>query len=196
MLFRGQLPELLHDDQTFQLDHLSLEKNHTQWHYTTPQSRNHLKAGRTVPLGDERFFWFGMSVAREMELRELKAETMLTASTPRSDSGRREEVFRKAIEGTECLCISLLPEARMRFQQGFLHFAFIVGPKGFPDYEGPYFGFPLGYPFLSQPLPDALEKLPICVNRLSVGSAIDIQLLSMWLPGTLREAFTFTGSTT
>jgi hypothetical protein len=44
-------------------------------------------------------------------------------------------------------------------------------------------------------LPEAIEKLPIFVNRLPVGSAIDIQLLSMWLLGTLREAFTFTGAT-
>jgi hypothetical protein len=29
-LFRGQSPQLLHDDKTFQLDHLSLEKNRTQ----------------------------------------------------------------------------------------------------------------------------------------------------------------------
>jgi hypothetical protein len=36
-----------------------------------------LKAGRTVPLGDERYFWFGMSVARETGLiREMVVDAV------------------------------------------------------------------------------------------------------------------------
>jgi hypothetical protein len=80
----------------------------------------------------------------------------------------------------------------MRFQEGFLHFAFIAGPKGFPLYQGHKLGLPFRSPFLSKLLPEALERLPARAHRLSLGSKIDIQLVSMWLPGSLRVPFSFT----
>jgi hypothetical protein len=190
--FRGQPLRPLHNDQAFQLDHVSLEKDRTQFHFTTPKSKDHLHRWPTYPLGGGRFLWCGMSVARESELREVKAETIVTSYVPPSDSRRRLAVFKQAQDSAESPWVSLHPEARSRFQEGFLHFAFIVGPKEFPPYEGHQLGFPFGSPFLSKPLlPDMLEKLPVRQHRLSLGSLIDMQIVTMWLPGTLRVPFSF-----
>ena len=136
-----------------------------------------------------------MSVARETELRELKAETLVTAYAPASDSRRRADVFIQARDGAEFPCVSLHPEARSRFQGGFLHFVFIVGPKGFPDYDGANLAFSFGSPLLPEPLPDALEQLPYRPYRLSLGSVLDIQIVSMWLPGSLGLPYTLTWPT-
>lgn len=193
---RGQPLRPLHNDQAFQLDHVSLEKARKQYHFTTPKSKDHLGHWPTHPLGGERVLWCGMSVARESELREVKAETIVTAYAPRSHSRQRVEVFQQAREGAEFPWVSLHPEARSRFQEGFLHFVFIVGPKKFQPYEGHQLGFPFGSPFLSKPLlPEVLEGLPLRHHRLSLGSSIDIQIVTMWLPGTLKRLFSFSGAT-
>jgi hypothetical protein len=194
--FRGQPPRHRHDDPAFPVDHVSLEKDRTQSHFTTPRSKDHLRHWPTYPLEGGRFLWFGMSVARETAMRELKRETIVTTYTPPSDSRRRVEVFHQAQNDAEHLWASLHPEARSRFEEGFFHFAVMVGPKEFPLYEGNQLDFPFGSPFLSEPLlPEALEQLPIRHHRLSLGSSIDIQIVTMWLPGTLRVPFSFNGAT-
>ncbi len=193
--FRRHPSHPLHD-QAFQVDHLSLEKDRTQFHLTEPKSKGHLRGWPTYPLGDGRVLWCGMSVARETALRELKAETLVISDAPPSDSRRRSAVFLQAREGAEFLWVSLHPEARRHFQEGFLHFAFIVGLQEFPPYEGDQLGFPFDSPDLSQPLlPGVLEGLPLCHHRLSLGSSVDIQIVTMWLPGTLRALFNFNGAT-
>jgi hypothetical protein len=197
--FRGRPLHPLHDDQAFQVDHISLEKDRTQFHFTKPkpaERKDRLRHWYTYPLGEGRVLWCGMSVAHESDLREVKAETIVTTNTPPSDSRRRVDAFFQTREGAEFPWVSLHPEARSRFQEGFLHFAFIVGPKEFPPYEGNQLGCPFGSPFLSKPLlPDVLEKLPIRQDRLSLGASIDIQIVTMWLPGTLNVPFSFNGAT-
>ena len=186
----------LEEDQAFQVDRISLEEDRTRWHVTTPKSKDHLGGWHTYPLGDGRFLWFGMSVACEIELRELKAETIVTSYAPPSDSRRQSVVFNQARDGSEFPCVSLHPELQMRFQEDFPHFVFIVGPLGFPLYQGDelatVFPFP---PFLSDPLPNTLSPLPISSYKVSLGSVVDIQIITMWLPGTLRKLFCFTGPT-
>jgi hypothetical protein len=181
---------------SFSGDHISLEKNRLRWHVTTPKSKDHLGGWCTYPLGNGRFLWFGMSVAREIGLRELKAETIVRSYVPSRDSKRRSDVLIQTRDDAEFPCISLHPEARMRFQEGFLHFVFIVGPPGFPLYLSNELAhvFPLPQ-FLLEPLPNVLFPLPISSHKLSLGSVVDIQITAMWLPGTLRELFCFTGPT-
>jgi hypothetical protein len=196
--FQGQSAQRLYDYPALMVDHVTLDPDRT-WHFTTHKSEAHIpprrerRRLRACPLGDERFLWFGMSVARETELRELKADTIVTAYTPPRDTRRRADVFHRAQDGATYPCVRLLPEARMRFQEGFLHFACIAGPRGFPDYQGRQLGIPFGSPFLFRPIPNPLEQLSARAHRLSLGSKIDIQLVSMWLPGALRVPFSFTG---
>ena len=186
--FQGESRQPLYDDPTFTVDHVALDQDRTHWHVTTQSKDHYASHGRTSPLGNDRFLWFGLSVARATELRELKTKTIIYA--PARDSERRTAVFIQARDGAEFPCASLHPEALSRFQEGFLHFVFIVGPKGFPHYDGANLAFSCGHPLLPEPLPDTLEQLPYRTNRLSLGSVLDIQIVSMWLPGSLGLPYT------
>jgi hypothetical protein len=94
--FLGESLQPVVDDSAFTVDHVTLEPDRTHSHVTT-QSRAHRPSHRrTCPLGDDRFLWFGMSVARETELRELKAQTIITAYLPSRDSERRAKIFLRA----------------------------------------------------------------------------------------------------
>jgi hypothetical protein len=197
-LFQGESRQQLHDDTVFKVDHITLDPDHT-WHVTTYKSEAHIPRKKpsfqACPLGDERFLWFGMSIAHVTELRELKKETLVRAYVPASDGKRRKDAFIQARDGVEFCCVSLHPEARMRFQEGFLHFTFIVGPRGFPDYDGDNLAFPFGPPLLPELLPDILTQLPICRYRMSLRPVLDIQIVSMWLPGSLGPPFMLTWPT-
>jgi hypothetical protein len=178
----------------FEIDHISLEKNLDRWHLTSQRTARHLGSGRTIPLDHGRVLWFGMSVVQENILREVKKETIVNSQMPSSDSKRRTEVFFKSREGAVFNCVCLAPIARTHFKEGFLHFAFIVGPKGFPHYRGNQFGIPISSPFLKNEIPDdAFVHLPIRTHRLSLCAQIDIQITTMWLPGSLTQPVTFTG---
>jgi hypothetical protein len=129
--FQGESQQPLCDDPAFTVDHVTLEPDRTYWHVTTQSKDHYASHGRTFPLGNDRFLWFGMSVARETELRELKAETLVTAYAPVSDSQRRADVFIQARAGAEFSCVPLHPEARMRFQEGFLILHLLLGQGSF-----------------------------------------------------------------
>jgi hypothetical protein len=194
--FLGESRQAVVDDPAFTVDHVTLDPDRTHSHVTS-QSRGHKPSlGRTSPLGEGRILWVGMSVARETGLRELKRETLVIAHVPASKSQRRADAFMQradafmqARDGAEFSCVPLHPEARMRFPEGFLHFAFIVGPMGFPDYDGDNLAFPFGPPLLPEPSSNALERLPLYTTRLSLGSVLDIQIVSMWLPGSLGSPY-------
>jgi hypothetical protein len=190
--FQGKSRQPQLDDPTFTGDHVTLEPDHTHSHVTSQSRAHHPSHRRTSSLGHDRCLWFGMSIACETELRELKVQTIITAYLPSRDSERRAKIFMQARDGVEFCCVSLHPEARSRFQEGFLHFAFIVGPEGFPDYDGATLAFPFGAPLLPEPSPDILEQLPLYTDGLSLGSALDSQIVSMWLPGSLRVPFMLT----
>jgi len=132
-----------------------------------------------------------MSIPSETELRELKAETIVTATTPSTDSMRRLEVFNRIKDGAQSFLASLDQEWRRRFPEGFLHFAIIHGPKGFPSYEGHHLGFPYGSPFVAAPSPNSYKQVQFLLQRIAIGSSTDIQLMTSWLPGSLRGPVCF-----
>jgi hypothetical protein len=187
--FRGQN---LVSDKPFLPDHFTLECDLKHWHITSPRSASHSNTFRTVPLGDGRVLWFGMSIADCTVLREAKMDTVITAEVPSSDSRRRMEAFLASRENVDFPLVSLEPEAVSRYSPGFAHLSAIVGPSGFPDYFGAEQGFPYGSPYLLEPLPDHLEQLQMRSHRLSLSAEIDIQLSTSWLPGALTELIALT----
>lgn len=187
--FRGKAEQW---DRTFEVDHVSLEKNLKRWHATSSKSGEHLHGGKTIPLGDGRILWVGMSVREETVLREVKKETVVSAQVPTSDSNRRVYVLKKCREGVEFPWVSLPTGARTPHRKSFLHFAFIVGPRGFPLYEGGELGLPFGSSVLSRPLPKELKQLPARSQRLSFGTEMDMQIVSLCLPGTSTQLVAFT----
>lgn len=174
------------------IDHVSLENDMHRWHFTSHGSVDHLGSGNTVDLGEGRFLWFGLSVADSSVLKEVRRETIVRAQVPASDAKRRMDCFRESREGAVFNIVSLHSDARDRFQEGFLHFAFITGPSGFPDYSGPQFGIPFGSPFLREQLPAQLTNVPFRLHRVSLGTQLDIEVIAIWLPGALTERVTVT----
>ena len=177
------------------LDHVTLEKNYRRWHYTSPGSENHLGAGRTTDLGENRFLWFGLSIADSNVLKAVRKETVFHTMVPSSDSKRRTDAFMASREGAIFNVISVHPDAKQRFDTGFLHFGLIVGPLGFANYSGPNLGIPFGSPFITEALPNPLINVPLRFHRVSMGSRVDIEIVALWLPGSLTERVTFTSPT-
>jgi hypothetical protein len=176
------------------IDHITLEKNLRRWHFTSHGSKSHLGSGLTTDLGDNRFLWFGMSVAGCDVLKAVKQETVFHTLVPASDTLRRIDVFKASREGVVYKILSVHPDAKQRFIMGFLHFGLIVGPPGFVDYSGPNFGVPFGSPFVKEKLPNPLTNIPLRLHRISFGSMVDIEIVALWLPGSLTEKATFTGT--
>lgn len=179
--------------QSFDFDHISLDKDRSKWHVTSRHSKGHLGSPRTLPLDRSRVLWLGISVAHPHVMRPVKQETKIVVNSPPNDSRRRYEVFRKAREGAKFPIISLNEEHPIPFNEWFLHFGLIVGPKGLKPYLGGEFGFPLGSPYLETPLPEELTGLPIRSHKLELSDNTDIQIVACCLPGRLKVPVAITG---
>ncbi|GIK39435.1 MAG: hypothetical protein BroJett011_32680 [Chloroflexota bacterium] len=176
----------------FLLDHASLEIERQRWHFTSPGSKKHYAAGRTPDLDKGTLLWFGMSVANENYLRELRQETTVEYHSPPSDSQRRLEVFKKAELEATYHAINLMDGAKSRFDQGFLHFRFIVARKDAPLYKGDNWVVPTGAPYLDRPFPSVLQQLPVHFHEVSLSGIYSIQITAFWLPGSLSIPVVFT----
>lgn len=172
----------------FLFDHICLERGRSKWHITSRQSKDHLGSLRSLPLGLNRSLWFGMSVGNARFLRVVKQEVRIEFDSPPSDSHRRGQVFRRALEGAKSLIISLNDENPIPFNEWFLHFAFIVGPKDFEDYWGDQLGFPWESPYLIKPLPKNLPHLPVHLHRMELSDDTDVQITVCCLPGEIGRA--------
>ena len=96
----GYRDDVLAWDRPFQIDHLSLESDWLDWHFTEPRSADHIGNFRTLPLGLGVVHWFSMSVQTQDDLRVLRRRTLVSAPTPARDVERRTEVFLRAIDGS------------------------------------------------------------------------------------------------
>jgi len=172
-------------------DHITLERDLHSYHFTTPgdhpQRKQHQEAGCTVSLGQDRFLWFGMSVARDNLLREVKRKNALSWKVPQGDAQRRLDLVRTLQQSADYTSVSLPPDRR---EPGFLHFSFIVGSAGFPLFESKkaeQMAMPVGLPGLSKPLEGTLECLTSPPTRLSLAQTIDVQVSVLWVPSSLKE---------
>ena len=179
-------------DQILDFDHITLDRNHTYTHITGPKSKGHLGRLPTLDLGQNRFLWFGMSLSGLDALRLIYRRTSLVMGIPSADSARRIKIFNESRQDAAFQIVQLHPDAAGVASQGFLHFSFVVGPKGFEQHNGEEHCFPHGSPFLFQPLPESLSKIPIRIHRISLSDSIDIQVTSAWLPGKLKVPVTLT----
>jgi hypothetical protein len=178
--------------KTFMLDHASLEIERQSWHFTTSGSKKHYSAGRTPELGEGRLLWFGMSVAGESYLRELRQETSVEFHSHPNDSQRRIEFFKQIEREAAYRFITLMDSAKSRFDKGFLHFRFVVGSKGAPLHTGDNWLLPTGAPYLETPFPVALNQLPVRFHETPLSDIYSVQITACWLPGSLSVPIVFT----
>lgn len=176
----------------FDFDHISLEKNRSTWHVTSKHRKDHLGGPRTLSLGQSRVLWLGISVADAHMMRIVKQETKIVSDSPPSDSQRRLKAFFKAREGAKFPIVSINNDNPIQFNEWFLHFCLIVGPKNFSFYQGGELGFPHGSPYLATSFPEELTALPLRSHRLELSDKIDIQITVCCLPGKLKTPVTIT----
>lgn len=179
-------------NRSFVLDHISLEKDRLKWHVTSKEPKDHLHGPRTLILDKNRVLWCGISIADAHVLRIVKRETKIVSDSPPGDSIRRSEIFLKAREGAKFPILYRNDEHFAPFQEGFLHFGIIVGPKGFENYFDSEFGLPYRNPCLVKPLPEEFRKLPSRSHRLELSDNTDIQITVFYLPGRLKSPVAIT----
>lgn len=136
-----------------------------------------------------------MSIADGMYLRELRKETTVQFHSPPSDSQRRIEAFLKAEREASYHAVKLVDGAKSRFDQGFLHFRFIVGPKDAPLYKEGNWAVPTGAPYLDRPFPSVVNQLPVRFHEVFLSDIYSIQITTFWLPGSLSIPVVFTTPT-
>jgi hypothetical protein len=172
------------------VDHLTLNPDFEQWHASSLSSKEHQNIGPTQHLGARRYLWFGMSVvADEQVLPEVKRQTRVNSTCSAKDTKRRLEEFKKSFGSSKNAWVSLGRDSKTRFKKGFLHFGVIIGPTRFADLECDP-GLPLQNPYwIDQPTE---LQLYFKRERFALTTEIDIQILSTWLPGSLRVPLLFT----
>lgn len=173
------------EDYQFPVDHITLEKQFIPWHISGVGPRDHLRSFRTRSLGEGRVLWAGISVSNFDVLREVKKETLTYITVPEADSERRGKLFLDARQVQKYPCLTLHPEALSRFNPGFLHLSLIVGPSGFHETQGDHLALPSNSSFLKNPLSEQLRSMPMQSQKLSLNPRIDLEILALWLPGTL-----------
>jgi hypothetical protein len=92
---------------------------------------------RTLPLGEQRYLWFGLSVANVNVFRRVCEKTRISVATPSTDSKRRIDAFMSSRKDIKDVWVGLCPGAMDAFDLFFLHIAVIAGRTGFPNYFGP-----------------------------------------------------------
>ena len=181
-------------DEPFIFDHASLKADRKSWHLTTPGSSEHLGGPVTLDLGQNRVLWFGLSIAHPTVLREVLSTLTIVATIPPSDSRRRGDVIRKAGEYATQLIVTTNTEHAVSTSENFLHFAFAVGPKDFPEYNGPELGAPFGSPFYRPPISNL--PIPIRRHRMTLSNTVDIQITCASILGSLSCNTTITSPAT
>jgi len=117
--FRGKSPQW---NQSFSFDHISLESNLKKYHITDFSSGNHLGSPNTYPLGENRHFWFSLSISSPNALRIVKEKTKVIAKIHPNDSSRRTEVVLQSRENAIFQILELNPESIITDDTFFLHF--------------------------------------------------------------------------
>ena len=185
-----------HQDKTFIIDHLTLDDDFRDVHATMHSPKKQLRVGKPKDLGDKLFFWFGLSIQSLDRLRVVSKETIIRADIPKSDAARRTKLFHDIQNNSMSdSCIRLPADSKEMFPTGFFHVAVYIGPPGYS--EAHCKSSPLGIPTLSPNVrfPSSIRmdcrQLPVRSHRLQLSHEYEIQLVTMYLPGSLSAPATF-----
>jgi hypothetical protein len=179
-------------NQSFDFDHLSLQRDFKKWHITNYDSSEHLGSPATLPLGKGRILWFGLSISDFKVFRIAKEQTEISVQAPSRDANRRSDILLNSRSDAIFPILDFHSEAVSSLNTGFLHFGVIVGPKDFEKYTGTEIGIPNGSPFLTNPFLNQEVKLPVRIHRFTLSQNVDIQIVTAILPGSLNMPITIT----
>jgi hypothetical protein len=190
----GYNDRVLRWDQAFLIDHLSLEQDRRSWHFTAPQSSDHLGNLNTRTLGNDRIHWFSLSAATEEILRLVREETRVVALNPPQDVDRRASVFRQAREEVTFQLLQLNADYQAPPEPNFLHFSVVIGPLGFASPDAQLFGDPRGGPFAGVAAIDCSTQVPVRLHRVQVSETLEAEITTMNLHGKLDVPVVFSSA--
>ncbi len=155
------------------IDHISLERDWSRWHFTSRGSEIHVGSATTRDLGKGWCFWFGLSIPSLESLRVVKKHTKVVGTSPGSDAKRRIDSFIDSRTGAQFPVISMptpVPES-----ESFPYFEIVVGSTGSETYKGPYVG----------PVADKVKEteIPVMIHPFSIGSYAEAEVVAMWGEG-------------
>lgn len=172
-------------NQSFELDHLTLEPDSVSWHATSTDG-SHLGGPRTMDLGDGQRLWFGMSIRSPELLVPVRATTEIEFDVPDEDAQRRLAVLHEARRNVAFPLIALPTASHV---PGFWHFGVVVGPQGQADYVGGELGYPYDGPYCSES-PGRIQTTT-SQFRLSLSEHREIIIIAAHPPGTLKVPVCF-----
>jgi hypothetical protein len=158
-----------------EIDHFTLENNRRSWHLTHSNGRERIGSLTTHDLREGRRFWFGLSIADPSLLRVVRRETAAdTTGVPQSDIARRIESIMQARDGVEFNIVQL-PDEAMNIEFN-VHFEFVVGASGFPNYDGGRLGGVMR----------GRDTFPIRSHRMKLSDTADIEIACLREEGRLQ----------
>lgn len=169
------------------VDHLTLERNGGEWHFTTVGSHQHHAGGLAKSVG-EYISWFGMTVANGDALAAVWQRTLIRTAIPSVDVDRRYRMLKPLAEGMPQHLITL--DERTPPSYASTHFGFVVSSADAEPYVGSSFDLPFGSPFLAAPLPD-LRGLPTRYHRVPLGE-FAVHVVAAKLPVAMKIPIAFT----
>jgi hypothetical protein len=172
----------------FEIDHVTLERDLRRWHVT---GRNQKRQGgmTTRDIGEDRFLWFGMSVANPEVLRPLMRETTIQGSVPATDTDRRMGCFQDATRNVQDILLTT-PEMPKWPDSSFLHFSVIAGRNDFADYRDQGHALPESSP-LAEILPPIGSRFEVRTHRAKLGDDLHLQLSCFFMQGRLIQPVVF-----
>lgn len=173
-------------------DHFSLSADLTATHITEREGR-HQHVFPTLPLGDARVLWFGMTIPTFHSMRILRQETDAWAQIPKSlkAAHRRGQAFVDALNSAKKVTLTM-PGAPP-FPKSLLHFGVAVLPAGAPPYDREEIAYPSRWDGFVYPLPRNGKLIPRACGIVGVSRRLRLQLFTAWIPGTMRpDAVQFT----
>jgi hypothetical protein len=169
----------------FCFDHVSLDRGRLSWHITTTGSAEHQGGVPTLDLGQGRVLWFSLGLSGPGVLREVMEETVATFEVPAKSDRWKGNEFMKAREGREFPGIYMPSKTDPDDEPSFPWISIIVGPSGFPWYEGSDWAYPYGSEFVDGKVP-TVKRIKVNRNRFALDKTTDIQISALWAPGTLK----------
>jgi hypothetical protein len=172
-------------DEGFDFDHVSLQTDWKRWHITRRGSKRRLGGPITTPLGQNRYFWFGLSLGSLDELRVVKQSTAVIGEIPASDARRRVDVLRRARENAEFHILDWHEQVWVRPFERLWHIGIIVKRPESPLYTGGTLGLPERAWFLRSPLPIGEVRLPVRYHRVKLAEAVALQIVTTVIQGAM-----------
>ena len=182
-------------DQSFDFDHITLDKSFEKCHITTPGSKKHLGSPRALDLGKNRILWFGFTIESPTFLKKLYKKTVVSFPSPPNDAERRINEFNKSREGMDFPILSINNDFSSHdpsYKDRVYHFTVIVGKKGFENYLGDNLAFPHGGPYIKN---YPIGKITHCYQKIfrsAISDSVDLQITTSIIPGKLLLPCTIT----